>query len=101
MWLYSAEAVEARLSILRSHPSMKFSATARPLAALYSGTFLSGAWAMIIPTIPVIAREFDVSAGGAAQIVTAFAIGKFVGTVLGGILLDRVGTRGPRSLARR
>ena len=60
---------------------MKFTATARPLAALYSSTFLSGAWAMVIPTIPVIAREFEVSAGGAAQIVTAFAIGKFVGTV--------------------
>jgi MFS family permease len=72
---------------------MKFSATARPLAALYSSTFLSGAWAMVIPTIPVIAREFDVSAGGAAQIVTAFAIGKFVGTVVAGIVLDRMGTR--------
>jgi predicted MFS family arabinose efflux permease len=72
---------------------MNFSSTARPLAALYSGAFLSGAWAMVIPTIPVIAREFDVSAGGAAQIVTAFAIGKFVGTVIGGIVLDRMGTR--------
>ena len=72
---------------------MKFAPTTRAFTALYSGTFLSGAWAMIIPTIPVIAREFEVSAGGAAQIVTAFAIGKFVGTVLGGILLDHVGTR--------
>ena len=72
---------------------MNFTSTARPLAALYSGTFLSGAWAMVIPTIPVIAREFDVSAGGAAQIVTAFAIGKFIGTVIGGIVLDRMGTR--------
>lgn len=72
---------------------MKFSSTARPLAALYSSTFLSGAWAMIIPTIPVIAREFGVSAGGAAQIVTAFAIGKLIGTVIGGIVLDRLGTR--------
>jgi predicted MFS family arabinose efflux permease len=63
---------------------MNFSSTVRPLAALYIGTFLSGAWAMIIPTIPVIAREFDISAGGAAQIVTAFAIGKFIGTVIGG-----------------
>jgi MFS family permease len=72
---------------------MNFSFTARPLAALYSATFLSGAWAMIIPTIPVIAREFDVSAGGAAQIVTAFAIGKFIGTVIAGIVLDRMGTR--------
>jgi len=72
---------------------MKFSSTAGPLAALYSSTFLSGAWAMIIPTIPVIAREFGVSAGGAAQIVTAFAIGKLIGTVIGGIVLDRLGTR--------
>jgi MFS family permease len=72
---------------------MNFSSTVRPLAALYIGTFLSGAWAMIIPTIPVIAREFDISAGGAAQIVTAFAIGKFIGTVIGGIALDRIGTR--------
>ena len=72
---------------------MNFTSSARPLAALYSATFLSGAWAMVIPTIPVIAREFDVSAGGAAQIVTAFAIGKFIGTVIGGIALDRMGTR--------
>jgi MFS family permease len=65
----------------------------RGFATLYAGTLLSGAWAMIIPTIPVLARQFEVSAGGAAQIITAFAIGKFVGTVIGGIVLDRMGTR--------
>lgn len=65
----------------------------RGLGALYTGTFLSGAWAMIIPTIPVLALQFGVSAGGAAQIVTAFAIGKFIGTVVAGVLLDRMGTR--------
>src|SRR5262245_34538982 len=65
----------------------------RGLSALYAGTFLSGAWAMIIPTIPVLAQQFGVSAGGAAQIVTAFAIGKFIGTVVAGVLLDRMGTR--------
>jgi predicted MFS family arabinose efflux permease len=48
---------------------------------------------MIIPTIPVLARQFEVSAGAAAQIITAFAIGKFVGTVIGGIVLDRMGAR--------
>jgi MFS transporter, DHA1 family, multidrug resistance protein len=48
---------------------------------------------MIIPTIPVLARQFGVSAGGAAQIITAFAIGKFIGTVIAGVLLDRAGTR--------
>ena len=71
------------------------SPTVRGLSALFGATFFSGAWAMVLPTIPVLAREFDVSAGGAAQIVTAFAIGKFVGTVIAGVLLDRVGTRVP------
>jgi MFS family permease len=66
---------------------------ARGLAALYGGTLLSGSWAMIIPTIPLLAGEFDVSAGGAAQIVTATALGKFFGTIAAGILLDRMGTR--------
>jgi MFS family permease len=75
------------LNLLRSNPNI------RGLSALYAGTFLSGAWAMIIPTIPVLARQFGVSAGGAAQIVTAFAIGKFIGTVIAGVLLDRMGTR--------
>jgi MFS family permease len=69
------------------------SSSVRGLGALYAGTFFSGAWAMILPTIPVLARQFDVSAGGAAQIVTAFAAGKFVGTVIAGVLLDRIGTR--------
>jgi MFS family permease len=67
--------------------------TVRGLSALYAGTFFSGAWAMILPTIPVLARQFGVSAGGAAQIVTAFAAGKFVGTIIAGVLLDRMGTR--------
>jgi len=75
------------VNVLRSNP------TVRGLSALYAGTFFSGGWAMIIPTIPVLARQFDVSAGGAAQIITAFAIGKFVGTVIAGVLLDRMGTR--------
>lgn len=75
------------LNIFRSN------STVRGLSALYGGTFLSGAWAMIIPTIPVLARQFGVSAGGGAQIITAFAIGKFFGTVIAGVLLDRMGTR--------
>ncbi len=48
---------------------------------------------MILPTIPVLAREFDVSVGAAAQVITAFAFGKMAGTVIGGVLLDRKGTR--------
>lgn len=69
--------------------------TVRGFSALYAGTFLSGAWAMIIPTIPVVATQFGVSAGGAAQIVTAFALGKFGGTAIAGVLIDRLGTRVP------
>ncbi len=67
--------------------------TVRGLSALYAATFFSGAWAMILPTIPVLARQFGVSAGGAAQIVTVFAVGKFIGTIVAGVLLDRMGTR--------
>jgi len=75
-------------------PSSARSNTAvRSFGALYVSTFLSGAWAMILPIIPVLAREFDVSAGGAAQIITSFAFGKMAGTVIGGVLLDRKGTR--------
>jgi MFS family permease len=73
--------------------SLRLNPTVRGLSALYASTFLSGGWAMIIPTIPVLAREFDVSAGGAAQVITAFAFGKMAGTVIGGVLLDRKGTR--------
>jgi MFS family permease len=73
--------------------SLLSSSSARGLSALYAGTFFSGAWTMILPTIPVLARQFGVSAGGAAQTVTAFAVGKFVGTIIAGVLLDRMGTR--------
>jgi MFS family permease len=65
----------------------------RSLIALYISTFFSGAWAMIIPTIPVLAVEFGVSAGGAAQVITGFAFGKIAGTLIGGMRLARRGTR--------
>jgi len=54
---------------------------------------LSGAWTMVIPTIPVLANHFGISASAAAQIVTAMAFGRFVGTPISGMLLDRVGVR--------
>ena len=74
-------------------PDSVSTSNSRGLLALYISTFLSGAWAMIIPTIPVLAQAFGVSAGGAAQVITAFAFGKMGGTVIGGVLLDRKGTR--------
>ncbi|MSP38473.1 MAG: MFS transporter [Deltaproteobacteria bacterium] len=63
------------------------------LGALYGGSLLSGGWTMVIPTIPVLAQHFGISAAAAAQIVTAIALGRFVGTPISGVLLDRVGVR--------
>ena len=48
---------------------------------------------MIIPTIPVLATHFGITGGTAAQIITAFAVGRFVGTPVSGVVLDRLGTR--------
>jgi len=35
----------------------------RGMAVFYTTTFLSAAWSMIIPTIPVLAQYFGVTAG--------------------------------------
>jgi MFS family permease len=67
--------------------------TARGLLSLYSSTVLSAAWAVVIPTIPVLSVQFGVSVGAGAQIITAFGIGRFVGTAAGGTVIDRMGTR--------
>ncbi|NIO08827.1 MAG: MFS transporter [Deltaproteobacteria bacterium] len=48
---------------------------------------------MVIPTIPVLSVHFHVSPGVAAQIVTAFALGRFSGTAMSGIILDHLGAR--------
>jgi MFS family permease len=48
---------------------------------------------MYIPAIPALASSFDVSIGAAAQVVTAHALGRMVGTAVGGIAVDRVGAR--------
>ena len=48
---------------------------------------------MIVPAIPVLAVAFEISLGTAAQIVTASALGRFVGLPIGGAVLDRLGTR--------
>jgi predicted MFS family arabinose efflux permease len=74
--------------------------TLRGLGALYGGSLLSGAWTMVIPTIPVLANHFGISAGAAAQIITAMAVGRFVGTPISGMLLDRMGVRAVWSGAR-
>jgi MFS family permease len=73
--------------------TLRSTTTLRGLGALYGGSLLSGAWTMVIPTIPVLAKHFEVSPGAAAQIVTAMAMGRFTGTPISGVLLDKMGVR--------
>ena len=76
-----------RVGLLRN-PSV------RGLANLYTGTLISGAgWAMLLPITPVLADYFDVSPGTAAQVVTAYALGRFFGIPGAGVLIDRFGSR--------
>lgn len=67
---------------------------ARGLTMLYLTTILMGVGhGMLFPVIPLIAGEFGVEGGIAAQTVTAFAAGRLVGQPLGGALIDKFGTR--------
>lgn len=66
----------------------------RNFVLLYGSALCSGfGWGMVLPTIPVLAGAFDISMGTAAQIVTAWAAGRFFGTPVSGIMLDRTGPR--------
>ena len=66
----------------------------RNFLLLYGSSLFSGlGWGMVLPTIPVLAGSFDISMGAAAQTVTAWATGRFFGTPVSGIMLDRVGPR--------
>jgi MFS family permease len=67
--------------------------TALALATLYASTIMSGTWAMFVPAIAVLSASFQISAGTAAQIVTALSLGRFAGMPISGIILDRLGTR--------
>ncbi len=64
------------------------------LAKLYSATFLMAFGpGMVLPAIPVIAASFKVSAGLAAQLITAQALGRAVAQIPGGIIVDRRGSK--------
>ena len=67
--------------------------TSRGLITLYASTVMSGMWAMVVPTIPVLATSFAITPGTAAQLVTALAVGRFAGMPISGFLLDRFGAR--------
>jgi MFS family permease len=71
-----------------------FSPTSRGLANLYIPSLaMSFGQGMVIPAIPVFASEFNISVGLAAQVVTAYAIGRVVSLVPAGIMIDRMGSR--------
>ena len=66
----------------------------RGLTMLYLTTILLGfAHGMLPPIIPVLQDTFGVSGGLAAQVVTAFTMGRLIGQPLGGTLIDKFGTR--------
>jgi MFS family permease len=65
----------------------------RGLVVLYSSTLMAGMWGMVLPAIPLLSEDFGISLGMAAQLVTAVAIGRFVGLPVSGVVLDRLGTR--------
>jgi MFS family permease len=67
--------------------------TTRGLITLYASTAMSGMWAMVVPTIPVLATSFAITPGTAAQLITALSVGRFVGMPISGFLLDRFGAR--------
>ena len=72
---------------------MKFSPSARGLITLYASTMMAGMWAMVVPTLPVLAQAFAISPGAAAQLITALSLGRFAGMPISGWLLDRFGPR--------
>jgi len=67
--------------------------TARGLVILYTSTLMAGMWGMVLPAIPLVSEHFGISSGMAAQMVTAVAVGRFVGLPISGVVLDRLGTR--------
>jgi MFS family permease len=73
--------------------SLHLNSTARGLITLYSSTVMAGMWAMVVPTIPVLASYFQISPGTAAQLITALSVGRFAGMPISGFLLDRFGAR--------
>ncbi len=80
--------------MIRSPAALLRSPTARGLGNLYAGTLISGSgWAMVLPVTPVLVDHFGVSPGAAAQVVTAYALGRFFGIPGAGVLVDRFGTR--------
>jgi MFS family permease len=68
--------------------------TTQVLLGLYGpAMIMSLGQGMVVPTIPALAASFDVSAGLAAQLVTAGVLGRMVAVLPTGQLLDRYGRK--------
>src|SRR6266545_3292209 len=68
--------------------------TGRVLIGLYGpSVLLSLGQGMVVPTIPALAGSFEVSAGLAAQIVTARMLGGVIALLPVGQVLDRFGRK--------
>ena len=75
-------------------PEVLKSKTTRGLIVLFLSTAMAGlGWSMVFPIIPRLAVHFDVSAGIAVQVITAFGVGRFTGTPIAGFAVDRIGSR--------
>ena len=48
---------------------------------------------LVVPIVPVLAEEFDITPGLAAQIVTATGLGRFLIMFPSGLTVDRFGTK--------
>jgi MFS family permease len=73
---------------------LRLSETNQILLGLYGPTIImSLGQGMAVPTIPALASTFDVSAGLAAQVVTARMLGAVVALLPVGIILDRFGRK--------
>ncbi len=72
----------------------RLSDTAKLLLSLYvPSMIMSFGQGMVVPTIPVLARTFDVSVGLAAQAVTAQLLGRTLALLPVGLCIDRLGRR--------
>jgi MFS family permease len=73
---------------------LSLSETNRTLLGLYGPAMvMSLGQGMVVPTIPTLAATFDVSAGMAAQLVTAGMLGRVISLLPTGQILDRYGRR--------
>ncbi|MGZ8486379.1 MAG: MFS transporter, partial [Candidatus Binatia bacterium] len=72
---------------------MPLTSTTRSLITLYTSTLMAGMWAMVVPTIPVLAKHFAITPGTAAQLITALSLGRLAGMPISGLVLDRFGAR--------